>query len=84
MLGRIAGALIGNRIAGRGNGLGGAILGTTAARMASRGGLGPLGTALAVGYGAKKLYDWNRGRKMRASYPAEATPAMGSPRTHGV
>ncbi len=53
------------------------------ARIASRG-LGPLGTALAVGYGAKKLYDWNRSRKTNPRFPSEATPSQRSARTHGV
>ena len=83
MLGKIAGAFIGNRIAGRGDGVKGAILGAAAGRMATRG-LGPLGTALAVGYGAKKLMDWNRARKSNPRFPAEATPSQRSVRTHGV
>jgi hypothetical protein len=83
MLGKIAGALIGNRIAGRNGGLKGAILGAAGARVATRG-LGPLGTALAVGYGAKKLYEWNRSRKASPSFPASATPSQRSVRTHGV
>ena len=74
MLGKIAGALIGNRVAGSNSGAKGALLGLVGARIASRG-FGPLGTALAVGYGAKKLYDWNRSRKAPASYPSSATPA---------
>lgn len=83
MLGKIAGAFIGNRVAGRNDGLKGAILGAAGARIASRG-LGPLGTALAVGWGAKKLYEWNKQRRANPSYPAEATPSRGSVRTHGV
>ena len=83
MLGKIAGAFIGNRIAGRNDGLKGAILGAAGARFAARG-LGPLGTFLAVGYGAKKLYDWNRARKTTPRYPASATPASRGTRTHGV
>jgi hypothetical protein len=83
MFGKIAGALIGNRIAGRNDGLKGAILGAAGARIAARG-FGPLGTALAVGYGAKKLYDWNRSRKTNPRFPTEATPAQRNVRTHGV
>lgn len=83
MLGKIAGAFIGNRIAGRNDGLKGALLGAAGARIAARG-LGPLGTALMVGYGAKKLIDWNRSRKASPRYPASATPARGSVRTHAV
>lgn len=83
MLGKIAGALIGNRVAGRNGGVKGALLGAAGARLASRG-LGPLGTALAVGYGAKKLYEWNRQRKTNPSFPRSATPAQRTVRTHGV
>jgi len=83
MLGKIAGALIGNHVAGRNDGLKGAVLGAAAARIASRG-LGPLGTALAVGYGAKKLIDWNRARKASPGYPASATPAQGANRTSSL
>jgi len=83
MLGKIAGALIGNHIAGRNDGVKGAVLGAAAARIASRG-LGPLGTMLAVGYGAKKLIDWNRARKASPSYPASATPAGGANRTSSL
>lgn len=85
MLGKIAAILIGNKVAGRGGGgLGGAFLGATGARIASRGRLGGLGTALAVGYGAKKLYEWNRSRKMSPGYPRSATPGQRDARTHGV
>ena len=83
MLGKIAGALIGNRIAGRNDGLKGAILGAAGARVASRG-MGGLGTALMLGYGAKKLYDWNRSRRSQASFPSSATPGTRGTRTHGV
>ena len=73
MLGKIAGAFLGSKMAGRNDGLKGAILGAAGARVARRG-LGPLGTAMVLGYGAKKLYEWNRDRKTRPSFPAEATP----------
>jgi hypothetical protein len=74
MLGKIAGAVIGNRIAGRNSGFGGALLGLAGARVARRG-FGPLGTALALGSGAKKLYEWNQSRTRSAAYPRSATPA---------
>ena len=83
MIGKIAGALIGNRLAGRNSGVKGALLGAAGARLASRG-LGPLGTALAVGYGAKKIYEWNRDRRTSPTYPRSATPSQRSTRTHGV
>jgi len=77
MFGKIAGAMIGNRLAGRNGGLKGALLGAAGARVASRG-LGPLGTALALGYGAKKLYEWNRSRRTKPSFPTSATPGGGT------
>ena len=72
MLGKLAGAFIGNRVAGRYGGAKGALLGYGLAALARRG-LGPLGLALAVGYGAKKLYD-RRGRRS-PEFPSAATPA---------
>lgn len=83
MLGKLAGAFIGNKIAGRGEGLRGALLGAAGAGIARRG-VGPLGTMLLVGYGAKKLYDWNRSRRTAPSYPTSATPGIGNTRSHGV
>jgi hypothetical protein len=76
MLGKIAGAMVGRRMAGRYGGLRGAMLGYGAAALARRG-LGPLGLALALGWGAKKLAERRRmGRSAR--YPSEATPASPS------
>ena len=76
MLGKIAGALIGKRIAGRNSGLKGAALGYGVAAIARRG-LGPLGLALGLGWGAKKLYEKRQARRA-ASYPSEATPSSRS------
>lgn len=78
MLGKLAGALIGNRIAGRNSGVKGAILGAGAAGLAKRG-FGPLAGALALGWGAKKLWDWRKGRS--AKFPADATPKLPSSQT---
>ena len=83
MLGKIAGAFIGNKIAGRNDGLKGAMMGAAGAHVARRG-MGGLGTALLLGYGAKKLYDVYQSRKTRPSFPASATPGGRSNRTHGV
>lgn len=83
MLGKLAGAFLGNRMAGRNDGVKGAILGAAGARIAARG-LGPFGTMLALGYGAKKLYDWNRDRKTNPTYPRSATPASRAPRSHSL
>ncbi|MBA3729221.1 MAG: hypothetical protein H0W92_00190 [Sphingomonas sp.] len=72
MLGKIAGALIGRRIAGRHSGAKGALLGYGVAALARRG-LGPLAAVAAIGWGAKKLYDRRRGRA--PSYPSDAAPS---------
>ena len=72
MLGKIVGAIIGEKVAGRNRGAKGAILGAGAAAVARRG-LGPLAGALAIGWGAKKLWQWRKGRP--ASLPKDATPS---------
>ena len=72
MLGKIAGAVIGKRLAGRNQGFKGAALGYGAAALARRG-LGPLGLALGLGWGAKKLYERRQARKAPI-YPSDATP----------
>lgn len=77
MLAKIAGAILGNRLAGRNSGAKGALMGAGVAALARRG-LGPLATAAAVGYGAKKLWDW-KNRRDAPSYPSSATPS--SPRS---
>ena len=71
MFGKIAGALIGEKIAGRNSGARGALLGAGVAAVARRG-LGPLAGALALGWGAKRLWEWRKRRN--PSFPAEATP----------
>jgi hypothetical protein len=74
MFGKLAGAWIGSKVAGRNRGAKGAILGAGAAALARRG-LGPLVGALALGWGVKKLYEWRKGRKP-AAFPSEATPTI--------
>jgi len=61
MIGKILGALVGRRLAGRNNGASGALIGAAIPLIARRG-LGPLGLALGAGWAAKKLYD-RRGRR---------------------
>lgn len=78
MLGKIAGALIGRRIAGRNEGVKGALLGAGVAALARRG-LGPLALGAAAAYGGKKLYD--RYKRRSPSYPSEATPSSPSGRS---
>ncbi|QDP19890.1 hypothetical protein [Sphingomonas xanthus] len=62
MLAKILGAVAGRKLAGRNEKLTGTLVGTAIPAIARRG-LGPLGLALAAGWGAKKLIDRNRGRK---------------------
>ena len=66
MIGRILGALAGKKVAGRNNKLTGALVGAALPAIARRG-LGPLGLALAAGYGAKKLIDYRRTKKSAAA-----------------
>lgn len=73
MFGKIAGAWLGSGIAGRNSGAKGALIGAGVAAIARRG-LGPLAAVAAIGYGAKKLWDWRKGRS-EPSYPSEATPS---------
>ncbi|MDQ3245643.1 MAG: hypothetical protein M3Q52_01875 [Pseudomonadota bacterium] len=76
MLGKIAGAFIGNRIAGRHSGAKGALLGLGVTALARRG-FGPLALVAGLGWGAKKLYERSQSRRS-ASYPSEATPSSPS------
>ncbi|HEX8063538.1 MAG TPA: hypothetical protein VF535_09995 [Allosphingosinicella sp.] len=62
MIGKIAGAMLGRKLAGRYNGGTGLLLGALAPAIARRG-LGPLGLAVGGAWVAKKLWD----RRSRAS-----------------
>ena len=62
MLGKILGAIVGEKIAGRNSKVTGAMVGAAVPAIARRG-LGPLALVLAAGWGAKKLIDRSRGRK---------------------
>lgn len=63
MIGKIIGAAVGKRVAGRyGNGARGALVGALVPMVARRA-FGPLGLALAGGYAAKKLYDSQKSRR---------------------
>jgi hypothetical protein len=71
MLGKLAGAFIGEKIAGRNRGFRGALVGAGVAAVARRG-FGPLALALGAGWAAKKVWDKRQGRS--PSYPSEAAP----------
>ena len=72
MLGKLAAAYIGERLAGRNHRLSGALIGAGLATVARRG-LGPLALALGAGWAAKKM--WNKRQERRhPHYPSDATP----------
>jgi hypothetical protein len=75
MFGKLVGAALGRRIAGRRAGGRGLLLGALAPVVARRA-FGPLGLALAGGYVAKKV--WDRRRARREAAPAEAAAAAGA------
>ena len=66
MIGKIIGAAVGRRMAGRYGGTRGALMGMMVPVIARRA-FGPLGLALAGGYVAKKYYD-SRKRRSDAEY----------------
>ena len=71
MLGKLAGAWLGNKVAGRNSGGKGAILGYGATALARRG-IGPLAAGAALLWGVNKL----RARRSRAPhYPSDASPS---------
>ena len=72
MLGKLAGAWIGEKIAGRNEGAKGAILGAGAVAIGKRI-IPTLATVALVGWVGKKL--WDR-RKGSPHYPSEATPRI--------
>ena len=74
MFGKLAGAWLGSKVAGRSSGAKGAILGFGAAALARRS--VPALAAVALGGWAFKKYRERRGRRS-PSYPSDATP--GSP-----
>jgi hypothetical protein len=78
MLRGIIGAIVGEKLAARsGNRVTGALIGAGVASVAKRG-LGPLGAALAAGYGMKKLLEWRRSRRAPV-YPSDAAPVSPPP-----
>jgi len=73
MLGKLAGAFVGEKIAGRNHGLRGALMGAGVAAIARRG-LGPLALALGAGWAAKKMWDKRQDRR-HPTYPSDAAPS---------
>jgi hypothetical protein len=71
MLGRLAGAWLGEKIAGRNEGAKGAILGYGAASLARR----SVPTLAALALGGWAFKKWRDKRRANASYPSEATPS---------
>jgi hypothetical protein len=74
MLGKFAGAWLGEKIAGPNKGAKGAILGFGAASLARRS-IPALAAVAALGWGFRKLRE-RRGRS--PSYPADSTPSSPS------
>ena len=73
MLGKLAGAYVGEKMAGRNRGLRGALMGAGVAALARRG-LGPLALVLGAGWAAKKMWD-KRQERRSPSYPSDAAPS---------
>ena len=65
MIGKILGAIVGKKLAGRNSKLKGALVGAAVPAIARRG-LGTLAIVAAAGWGAKKLLDRRRGRRESA------------------
>lgn len=69
MIGKLFGAYVGERIAGRNRGLRSAMLGAATPWLIGRA-FTPLGLAAIGAYGAKKLYDRRRARRRGQGAPA--------------
>jgi hypothetical protein len=72
MLGKLAGAWLGEKIAGPHKGAKGAILGYGAAAVARR----SVPTLAALALGGWAFRKWRDKRRAHASYPLEATPRV--------
>jgi len=66
MIGKLIGAGLGRRIAGRNEGVKGAMIGAAAPWLIRRA-FTPLGLAALGAYGAKRYYDRRRGRRTQAT-----------------
>jgi hypothetical protein len=74
MIGKLFGAWLGEKIAGRNEGAKGAILGYGAAAVARR----SVPTLAALALGGWAWRKWRNKRRANASYPSEATPSSPS------
>ena len=71
MIGKLFGAWLGEKIAGRNEGAKGAILGYAAAAVAKR----SVPTLAALALGGWAWRRWRNKRRADAAYPSDATPA---------
>jgi hypothetical protein len=71
MLGKIAGAWLGEKVAGPNRGTKGAIIGYGTAALARR----SVPTLAALALGGWAFRKWRDKRRANASYPSEATPS---------
>ena len=71
MIGKLFGAWLGEKVAGRNSGAKGAILGYGAAALARR----SVPTLAAVALGGWAFNKWRERRRSAPSYPSEATPS---------
>ena len=71
MLGKVAGAWLGEKIIGRNEGAKGAILGYGAAALAKR----SVPTLAALALGGWAFRKWRQRRRSRAAYPSDAAPS---------
>jgi hypothetical protein len=71
MIGKLFGAWLGEKIAGRNSGAKGAVLGYGAAALARR----SVPTLAALAIGGWAFRKWRNRRRSNASYPSEATPS---------
>jgi len=74
MLGKLAGAWLGEKIAGKNEGAKGALLGFGAVSLAKR----SVPTLAAVALGGWAFKKWRARRRAKTSYPSEATPSSPS------
>ena len=74
MIGKLFGAWLGEKVAGKNEGTKGAILGYGAAALARR----SVPTLAALALGGRAFRKWRDRRRANASYPAEATPSSPS------